>query len=318
MVRIVLIGAVVIVAGVFVFFETYTPAISEDHGKVQAELFLGEAGDDQPLIVGFGGSEGGNAWASDRWKATRERFIEKGYAFLAIGYFGGEGIPAELDRVALDAIYDSIMAAADHPKINRRKIALIGGSKGAELALNLASRYPEFRAVVGIVPTHVSFPASNFAAATSSWTFNGEEVPYVPMGWSALPSLMRGDLRAAFSVMLRNDEAVASAGIAVERINGPILLVSATQDEMWPSTQMSEAMVRRLKGAGFPHHYEHLAIDGGHVEPLKHFDRILGFLNEHFRTLEVLGTAGARPGSVERCGGAAVHVSGTRDGPPAG
>jgi len=286
MLRIVLTGAVVMVAmvtGIFIFFETYTPALSEDHGKIQAELFLGEA-DDQPLIVGFGGGEGGNAWASDRWKETRDRFIEQGYAFLAIGYFGGEGIPAALDRVALEAIHDSILAAADHPKIDHQRIALIGGSKGAELALNLASRFPEFRAVVGIVPAHVSFPATTFAAATSSWTFNGEEVPYVPMGWSAVPALLKGDMRGAFSVMLGNDEAVAGAGIAVERINGPILLVSATRDEMWPSTQMSEAMVRRLEGAGFPHHYEHVAIEGGHGEPLKHFDRILEFLSEHFRT----------------------------------
>lgn len=282
MVRIMLIGAVVLLVGVFVFIETYAPALSGNHGKVQAELFLGEA-DEQPLIVGFGGGEGGNAWASDRWKETREMFTEQGYAFLAIGYFGGEGIPAELDRIALDAIYDSIMAAADDPQINRQKIALIGGSKGAELALNLASRYPDFRAVVGIAPSHVSFPATNFAAATSSWTFNGEGVPYVPMGWSALPAVLKSDLRSAFSVMLENDEAVASAGIAVERINGPILLVSATQDEMWPSTPMSEAMVRRLGKAGFPYHYEHIAIDGGHGEPLEHFDRILDFLNEHFR-----------------------------------
>jgi uncharacterized protein len=52
---------------------------------------------------------------------------------------------------------------------------------------------------------------------------------------------------------------------------------------MRPSTQMSEAMVRRLESAGFPHHYEHLAIEGGRGEPLEHFDRILEFLSEHFR-----------------------------------
>jgi uncharacterized protein len=281
MVRTVLIGAVVSLVGAFVFFETYTPALSEHHGRAQAELFLGE-GDGQPLIVGFGGGEGGNAWASDRWKETREKFIEQGYAFLAIGYFGGEGIPAALDRVPLDAIYESIMAAADNPKIDRRRIALIGGSKGAELSLNLASRYPEFGAVVAIAPSHVSFPATTFAAATSSWTFHGEEVPYVPMGWSAAPALLKSDMRGAFSVMLRNERAVAAAEIAVERIKGPILLVSATQDEMWPSSQMSEAVVRRLRRAGFQHHFEHWAIEGDHAEPLKHFDRILGFLSEHF------------------------------------
>ncbi|MGB6153213.1 MAG: hypothetical protein WBG48_14610 [Pricia sp.] len=40
------------------------------------------------MVVGFGGSEGGNAWANDRWSATRERFLAEGYAFLSVGYFG--------------------------------------------------------------------------------------------------------------------------------------------------------------------------------------------------------------------------------------
>lgn len=47
----------------------------------------------QPLIVGIGGSEGGNAWASDYWKKTRDEFLAKGYAFLAVGYFGSKGTP---------------------------------------------------------------------------------------------------------------------------------------------------------------------------------------------------------------------------------
>lgn len=38
MIRFELIGAVVIFAGVVVFFGTYTPALSEDHGKVQADM----------------------------------------------------------------------------------------------------------------------------------------------------------------------------------------------------------------------------------------------------------------------------------------
>ena len=46
-----------------------TKNFPENHGNVEAELFLGD-GERQPLIVGFGGGEGGNAWASDFWKAV--------------------------------------------------------------------------------------------------------------------------------------------------------------------------------------------------------------------------------------------------------
>jgi pimeloyl-ACP methyl ester carboxylesterase len=102
------------------------------------------------------------------------------------------------------------------------------------------------------------------------------------MRWSAAPALMKRDLRAAYSTMLEDEEAVTRAQIEVERINGPILLVSATRDEMWPSAEMSGALVRRLERADFAHHYQHLAIEGDHAEPLEHFDEIFDFLIEHF------------------------------------
>ena len=63
--------------------------------NVESVLYLGK-NKHQPLVVGLGGSEGGNAWASDYWKTTRDQFIEKGYAFLAIGYFGAEGTPEQI------------------------------------------------------------------------------------------------------------------------------------------------------------------------------------------------------------------------------
>jgi hypothetical protein len=128
MIKVLLATAGLALVGAFVFLETYTPAISKAHGNVQAKLFVG-AGDNQPLIVGFGGAEGGNAWASDRWKETRDGLVEQGYAVLAIGYFGMEATPGDLDRISLNAIYDSIMATAGHPSVDKRKIALIGGRR---------------------------------------------------------------------------------------------------------------------------------------------------------------------------------------------
>jgi len=42
-----------------------TQRLPPNHGKVRTELFLG-SGEQQSLLVGLGGSDGGNAWASDR------------------------------------------------------------------------------------------------------------------------------------------------------------------------------------------------------------------------------------------------------------
>ncbi|CAN5148445.1 hypothetical protein BH09BAC1_BH09BAC1_16800 [soil metagenome] len=82
--------------------------------------------------------------------------------------------------------------------------------------------------------------------------------------------------------MLKDTASAAKAAIKVENIHGVILLLSATQDEICPSTPMCENMVARIKANHFKHPYEHVAIEGGHAEPLKHFDLVFKFLGEHF------------------------------------
>ena len=248
---------------------------------VNSQLYVGES-DNQSLIVGLGGSEGGNAWASNYWKKTRDEFIRQGYAFLALGYFGAKGAPDSLDRISLEKIHDAILEATKNPKINKNRIALIGGSKGGELALLLASHFKTIKCVVGIVPGHASFPGLTSHLSTSSWTYQGAEVPYVPVSEETIPALVKRDLRLAFDTMLKDTAAVEKALIKVEQINGPVLLVSATKDETWGSTPMSEAIMKRLKTKNFSHYYEHIAIEGGHTEPLKHFDKIFEFLKKHF------------------------------------
>jgi uncharacterized protein len=258
-----------------------TPDLPEKYGQTDPRLYLGD-GDNQPLVVGLGGSEGGNAWDSDRWKPTRDRFLAEGYAFVALEYFGGPNTPEKVDRISLDAVHEAIVAVAKNPKIDASRICLVGGSKGAELALMMASNYSDITCVVGIVPCHAAFPALTVSAETSSWTYKGKEVPFVPMTWAAAPAVISRDLRKAFTIMLEDTVAVQAALIPVERINGPVLLVSASKDEMWPSMEMSNEVMARLKANQFAHPYEHLVIEGGHTAPLDHFDEILDFVRREF------------------------------------
>lgn len=249
--------------------------------NTESILYLG-AGETQPLIVALGGSEGRNAWASDHWKVTRDQFIEKGYALLAIGYFGAKGTPPILDKIALEDVYNAIITATNNPKINKTKIAVVGGSRGADLALLLGSYYDDITCVVGIVPSHAVFPGHTDHFTTSCWTFQNKELPFVPVNEEAVPFLMSGNLRGTFEAMLKDSIAEKEALIKVENINGPILLISATEDEICPSTPMSEKMIARLKSKKFRYNFEHIAIDGGHAEPLKHFDLIFTFLENNF------------------------------------
>jgi pimeloyl-ACP methyl ester carboxylesterase len=259
-----------------------TETLPARHGGVDVALFAREGGK-RPLLVGLGGSEGGNPWASPRWNAQRTRFLDQGYAVLALGYFGTPNSPQHLDRISLDGVHAAIMAAARDPRVDGRCIAVIGGSRGGELALLLASHFPEIRAVVAIVPGSAVFPALTDAMTTPGFSRGDKPLPFVPMTWGATPDLLVGNLRGAFETLMRDEAAMARAAIPVERIAGPVLLVSASRDEAWPSKEMSDAMMQRLKARGFRHHAEHLVVAGGHAEPLDEFPKMEAFLDTHFK-----------------------------------
>jgi hypothetical protein len=70
---------------------------------------------------------------------------------------------------------------------------------------------------------------------------------------------------------LRQRHFVELAGIPVEHIRAPILLVSASDDAVWPSEAMAEAAVRRLQARGFEYEALHVRNPGaGHLLRLPH------------------------------------------------
>jgi len=283
---IVLIILILLVGFVFITpmtFDSSTPPLN--YGKVDAELFLGE-GKEQPLLVYFGGSEGGNSMTKPHNIKERQQYIDQGYAMLAVGYFGMEGIPQELDRISLDAIYNEIVLTLNNPRLNSNCVAVMGGSKGAELALTLASKYTQINGVVSLAGSHVVFAGPSFFAdgKTSSFMFNDQELPHVPLTLNILPSVLMGNLRRAHEIALMDIDSVEEARIKVEDVNGPILLVSGEKDHIWPSQEMSEEVIERLKTKGFPHPFKHIAVpNGNHFQPQNDFQpEVIKFLNEKF------------------------------------
>lgn len=259
-----------------------------NYGKVNSELFVDDA-KEQPLIVVFGGSEGGNSFTKPQNVKERQQYIEQGYAVLAVGYFGMEGIPKALDRISLNAIYEEIVLTLNTPNIKSNCVAVMGGSKGAELVLSLASKYPRITSVVSLSGGNVGFAGPSLFAdgKTASFMFNDNALPFVPFTYNMLPSLLMGDFRGASEISLMNTEAVEKAIIKVEDINGPVLLISGEKDQVWPSKEMSDEVINRLKVKGFTHPYKHIVVpDGDHFQPQSNYHpEVIEFLNKNFKPL---------------------------------
>lgn len=225
----------------------------------------------RPAVVVLGGSGGGLDEAMAALIASR------GYTTLALAYFAMEGLPADLYEIPLEYFGRAIEWLQRSGRAKEGKIAVIGGSRGGELALLLGATFPQIRAVVGYVPSGVTWagigrdPSSQPRAA---WTLRGKPIAFVPAPTNPDPALLSaisaggGAQRITpwFLACLRDAESAERAEIAVERINGPVLLISGKDDQMWPSEKLADIAVTRMLRHGFHHPVEHVSYEGaGHA-----------------------------------------------------
>jgi uncharacterized protein len=241
-------------------------------------LFSPDESGRHPVVLVLGGSEGGLIEGGARALASQ------GFAALALAYFGVEPLSGELVEVPLEYFAKALDWLKSQPAVDSDRIAVIGDSKGGELALLLGATYPQdLKTVVGYVPSAIVWQGISFdprvfsQGPKSSWTLEGEPLPFVEFAQPRYSEMLEGAdsffgkpvaFRPFYEGALDDEEAVAAASIAVEKIGGPVLLISGTDDQLWPSTRLCEMAIERLKANHFPFRfrYEHLRYEGaGHL-----------------------------------------------------
>ena len=103
----------------------------------------------------------------------------------------------------------------------------------------------------------------------------------------SLPDIKDVPQLQRFAKALEDKEQVRKAMFAFEKINGPLLLVSASKDQIWPSTPMTHQIVDYLKAKQFPHQVEHKIYPTGHAFSSETAPEIKQMIIDHFvRTLK--------------------------------
>lgn len=207
-----------------------------------------------PAVIVLGGSEGG------LYPQVNEAALlaSHGYVALGLAYFQGygakdphlAGLPKELVDIPLEYFAKAAAWLRARPGVGARGIAIMGWSKGAEAALLAAAEFPDdFRAVVAIMPSSVTWQGLGaWETPSSSWTLAGKPLPFV--GFRANAADFATGKPVAFLDTYRRalaDTAAAQrAAIPVERIAGPVLLISGSDDQVWPSPLMADQVMQRL------------------------------------------------------------------------
>ena len=146
-------------------------------------------------------------------------------------------------------------------------MTLVSSGKGAELALLLASRRSDVSGVLAFAPGSVVFQGIPKvfwpAPPRSSWTAGGKPIPFVP--YDASGGVDPNNLLPLYERSISHADIAAKASLPVEKINGPILLLSGEDDAMWPASAMADEMIERLKKKEFPHAFQHVKYENaGH------------------------------------------------------
>jgi dienelactone hydrolase len=219
-----------------------------------------------PGIILLGGSEGGFDEAGAALLASH------GYATLALGYFGVAGLPSELVNIPIDYSVRALKWLQSRPEVDSNRIAIIGRSRGTELALMTASLRPEVKAVIAIGPSSVlwnGIPKSPSSSPVAAWTYDGKPLPYLSA--DAPSDLMqefyaKGPLQSRLYDFLFSDrEALERATIPIERIRGQVLLITGKDDRVWGSPIMAQRIVDRARELGRSDSFVNISYEGaGH------------------------------------------------------
>jgi dienelactone hydrolase len=221
-----------------------------------------------PGVLALGGSDGG----------TPEYFLNllepEGFAVLALVYWGTRETQLTLADVPLERIERGLRWLREQPGVRAidGRVAVVGASKGAELALLAAATFPDLVGpVVAYTPSSVVWMGLDFSSpgkACSTWTHKGVSLPFVPFPPDVAPiQSARGiSMLPIATAGLDNREAVERASISVERAAGPLLLVSGGDDRVWAAKRMCDMIVARMAAHGRNADVVHLHYpDAGHM-----------------------------------------------------
>jgi dienelactone hydrolase len=226
-------------------------------GGLVATLHLPTVTGRRPAVIVLGGSDGGLAGAN----LFGEPIAASGFVALCLAYFAMDGLPADLSEIPLEYFQQAIDWLRGHRAVDGERLAVLGSSRGGEAALLIGASFPAIRAVVANVPSHVVWQGINSdpSMKTSSWSFAGVGLPFV----SLVTPRVGTSWREWFEVSLIQHSPPADAAIPVERINGPILFITGTEDGIWPCSKMVDLATERLGRHRFRFYIKHARYEGG-------------------------------------------------------
>lgn len=204
-------------------------------------------------ILMLGGSEGGLGQGVGRMAKALQA---KGFAVLHVSYFAAPGQPPKLELIPLELFDRALDWLKAQPGVDPERLAVVGGSKGAEAALLVGTRHPELKAIVAGMPSSVAWQGIDWNLVNmianppgGSWSLGGKPIPFLPYGQ---PKQYGGPIadvyRAGLDALAQHEDAI----IPIEQSRASVLLICGKADTLWPACPMADQVKARADAKGSP------------------------------------------------------------------
>lgn len=200
--------------------------------KVDGELYTPPKGSKKraPVLV-FGGSEGGNSG-----EYTAALLASHGHPAMSLCYFdcgAGSDRPAGIDMIDLNYFLRAAKILGQEPAADPEKLAVMGNSRGSEVAQLLGQRHPDVvKDVIAYAPSaKINGPYKG--DGPTAWASGGKPIPAGP--------------------------------IALDRVRGRVVAVAGGNDKMWGSAESARLIAAQKNASGLPHRQSTYKDAGHHV-----------------------------------------------------
>ena len=205
------------------------------------------------VVVCYGGSEG-----SPNFEEA-QRLAKEGYETLAVFMFGMKNQQKILVKIPLEQ-FEDVLKYVNKNIEGKTPITVLAASKGAEYALNLATKYDEISNLVLIAPSAYTFAGLDFDNYGSSWTWKGKEIEYIDIKNSSfltfikniiVPIIIKSPVqyKAIYDNAAEQDLERTRKLIPAQNIKANILMIVGEDDQMWGSYEMAKIIQSYNKNA---------------------------------------------------------------------
>lgn len=228
-----------------------------DQGKIQGKRYYKNIDSKQGLVIHLAGEAG-----IDHAEVNAKAMASKGINTFALPIYGYKNLPLVFKELPLETIMETIDYIKTLKGVDPDKIVIVGSSRGAELALLIASLRSDINSLILFNPCDVvnQSVVKQVMSPSSSWTYKGQALKFSKVKKIEIIKMYFARIAISSKHNLMNkvyNHQESNAMIDVNQITSKMTMFAGDDDLRWTSHMMAKRIKSKVdsdliiyKGAG--------------------------------------------------------------------